>query len=130
MMIESAATFYEQVGGRDTFVRLVDEFYRGVSSDPVLVEMYPEDDFGPARERLTAFLEQYWGGPTTYSENRGHPRLRIRHQPFAINPDARNRWLGHMRRAVDTLKLPPEHEKILWDYLERASLALVNTFDD
>jgi hemoglobin len=126
---DSAATFYEQVGGRNTFVRLVDEFYRGVSGDPVLVKMYPEKDLGPARERLTLFLEQYWGGPTQYSELRGHPRLRMRHHAFAITPDARDRWLHHMRRAVDSLALKPDHEKTLWDYLERASLAMVNTFD-
>ncbi len=130
MTDDSSPTFYDQVGGRDTFVRLVDEFYRGVSRDPVLADMYPEDDFGPARERLTAFLQQYWGGPTTYSDERGHPRLRVRHRPFSITPDARDRWLGHMRHAVDSLDLRSDHDKILWDYLERASLALVNTRDD
>ncbi len=72
-------SFYDEVGGHDTFVRLVDVFYSGVADDPVLRPMYPEEDLGPARERLTLFLEQYWGGPTTYSQERGHPRLRMRH---------------------------------------------------
>ena len=84
--------------------------------------MYPEEDLGPAKERLTLFLEQYWGGPTTYSQERGHPRLRMRHAPFHVNPDARDRWLAHMRAAVDELELPPLHEATLWDYLQRAAL--------
>jgi hemoglobin len=123
-------SFYETVGGRDTFARLVAEFYRGVADDPVLRPMYPEEDLGPAAERLTMFLEQYWGGPGTYSEQRGHPRLRMRHQPFKVNPDARDRWLAHMRAAVDTLGLPPLAEETLWDYLQRAAFAMVNTFED
>jgi hemoglobin len=122
-------TFYEQIGGHATFVRLVAEFYRGVAADPVLRPMYPEADLGPATERLTLFLEQYWGGPTTYSDNRGHPRLRMRHNPFKVNPDARDRWLGHMAHAVDSLELPPLQRETLWDYLERAAYAMVNTFE-
>lgn len=124
-----SVTFYEAVGGHETFVKLVDVFYREVAEDPVLKPMYPEEDLGPARERLTLFLEQYWGGPTTYSENRGHPRLRMRHMPFHVNPDARDRWLRHMRTAVDELALPPLHEETLWDYLQRAAHAMVNTFE-
>ncbi len=123
-------SFYEQVGGHDTFARLVHEFYRGVAGDPVLKPMYPEEDLGPAEERLLMFLEQYWGGPTTYGEQRGHPRLRMRHLPFKVNPDARDRWLAHMRAAVDTLDLPPVLETTLWDYLQRAAFAMVNTFED
>ncbi|WP_435735519.1 globin [Cellulosimicrobium sp. PMB13] len=123
-------TFYDEVGGHETFVRLVDAFYEGVAQDPVLRPMYPEEDLGPARWRLTAFLEQYWGGPTTYSEQRGHPRLRMRHGGFRVNPDARDRWLAHMRAAVDSLGLAPIHEATLWDYLERAAHSLLNTFDD
>lgn len=122
-------SFYDEVGGHDTFVRLVDAFYRGVATDPVLKPMYPEQDLGPAAERLTLFLEQYWGGPGTYSETRGHPRLRMRHNPFHINPDARDRWLLHMRAAVDELELAPLHEATLWDYLHRAAMAMVNTFE-
>jgi hemoglobin len=122
--------FYEQVGGRATFERLVREFYRGVASDPPLLEIYPEEDLEPAIQRLTGFLEQYWGGPTTYSETHGHPRLRMRHGSFKVNPAQRDRWLTHMRAAVDSLGLPPLQEATLWAYLERAAHAMVNTFDD
>lgn len=123
-------SFFDDVGGHDTFVRLVDVFYDGVASDEVLRSMYPEEDLGPAKERLTLFLEQYWGGPTTYSEQRGHPRLRMRHAPFKVNPDARDRWLRHMRTAVDSLGLAPIHEAQLWDYLERAAFSMINTFEE
>ena len=123
-------TFYELVGGHATFQRLVSTFYRGVAADPVLKPMYPEDDLGPAQERLTMFLEQYWGGPGTYSEQRGHPRLRMRHIPFKVNPGARDRWLTHMREAVDSLDLPPLQHETLWNYLERAAHAMVNTFEE
>lgn len=122
-------TFYDQVGGHDTFVRLVEAFYRGVASDDVLRPMYPEDDLGPAAERLTLFFEQYFGGPSTYSETRGHPRLRMRHMPFHVNPDARDRWLAHMRHAMDELDLAPIHAVAMWDYFERAAHAMVNTFE-
>lgn len=125
-----APSFFEQVGGHATFDRLVRRFYEGVATDPVLKPMYPEDDIEGAIWRLTAFLEQYWGGPGTYSQQRGHPRLRMRHNPFHVNPDARDRWLGHMRVAVDELQLPPLHEAALWDYLERAAFAMVNTFEE
>lgn len=123
-------SFYDQIGGHETFVALVDEFYRGIASDPVLKPMYPEEDLGPAAERMTMFLEQYWGGPGTYSERRGHPRLRMRHMPFAVNPDARDRWMTHMKAAVDSLDLSPLHAATLWDYFERAAHAMVNTFED
>lgn len=123
-------SFYAVIGGHDTFVRLVDEFYRGVAGDPALRAMYPEDDLGPAAERLTLFLEQYWGGPTTYSDQRGHPRLRARHGLYKVNLDARDRWLAHMRVAVDSLGLAPLHQAELWDYLERAAHSMINTFDD
>lgn len=127
MTSDDPTSFYAAVGGHDTFVRLVDVFYQGVAEDPVLAPMYPEEDLGPARVRLTQFLEQYWGGPTTYSEQRGHPRLRMRHAPFAVDLDARDRWLRHMRAALDALDLAPLHEAMLWDYLERAAHSLVNT---
>lgn len=123
-------SFYELVGGHDTFVRLVDAFYAGIADDEVLRPMYPEADLGPAKVRMTTFLEQYWGGPTTYSDERGHPRLRMRHAPFKVNPDARDRWLAHMRAAVDSLDLPPLHRATLWDYLDRAAHSLINTFDE
>ncbi len=130
MTEQQVATFYEQVGGHETFEKLVAEFYRGVAGDPVLKPMYPEEDLGPAADRLRMFLEQYWGGPTTYSETRGHPRLRMRHVPYKVNPDARDRWLKHMRAAIDSLDLPPMLEATLWDYFERSAHALVNTFED
>lgn len=128
-MTDTQTTFYDEVGGYDTFERLVAAFYRGVADDPVLKPMYPEEDLGPAADRLTLFLVQYWGGPTTYSERRGHPRLRMRHVAFHVNPDARDRWLGHMRAALDELELSSLHDATLWDYLERAAHAMVNTFE-
>lgn len=127
---ERATTVYELIGGHDTFARLVHRFYAGIATDELLRPMYPEQDLGPAEDRLRMFLEQYWGGPTTYSERRGHPRLRMRHAPFKVNPDARDRWLRHMRVAVDDLGLAPIHEAQLWDYLERAAFSLINTFED
>ena len=123
-------SFWEAVGGRPTFEKLVRAFYDGIRTDEVLLPMYPEQpDLEGAIQRLTGFLEQYWGGPGTYSEERGHPRLRMRHLPFAVTPDARDRWLRHMRAAVDTLDLSPLHEAMLWDYLERAAHAMVNSAD-
>lgn len=122
--------FWEQIGGRPTFEKLVRAFYEGVRTDEVLWPMYPEDDLEGAIQRLTGFLEQYWGGPGTYSEERGHPRLRMRHLPFKVNPDARDRWLTHMRAAQDTLGLSPLQDATLWTYLDRAAHSMVNTFDD
>lgn len=124
-------SFYEKIGGRSSFERLVRSFYDGIRTDEVLMPMYPEQpDLEGAIQRLTGFLEQYWGGPGTYSEQRGHPRLRARHMPFKVNPDARDRWLRHMRTAVDALELSPLDDATLWDYLDRAAHAMVNTFDD
>jgi len=122
-------SFYAAVGGTATFQRLVDEFYARVATDDVLRPMYPEEDLEPAKERLRTFLEQYWGGPTTYREQRGHPRLRLRHAPFPIDRVARDRWLTHMRAAVAALALPPLAHAQLWDYLERAAHAMVNKAD-
>ena len=121
------ASFYDAVGGEPTFRRLVDRFYEGVADDPVLRPMYPEGDLGPASERMRLFLMQYWGGPTTYSETRGHPRLRMRHAPFVVNEAARDAWLKNMRAAVDSLGLPEPHHSALWDYLERAAYFMVNS---
>lgn len=120
-------SFYEEIGGHATFTKLVDRFYDGVAGDDILGPMYPEEDLGPAKERMRMFLEQYWGGPTTYSEQRGHPRLRMRHAPFAVDFAARDRWLLHMRAAVDSLELSPLHEATLWDYFERAAHSMVNS---
>ena len=124
---EEPVTFYEAVGGAPTFRKLVARFYEGVATDPVLRPMYPEADLGPAEERLRMFLEQYWGGPTTYSDQRGHPRLRMRHVPFKVDPAARDAWLIHMRVAVDELELHPLYAAELWDYLVRAAHSMVNS---
>jgi hemoglobin len=121
-----ADTFYAAIGGEDTFRRLVDRFYAGVAEDPELRALYPEDDLRPAAERLRMFLIQYWGGPTTYSQLRGHPRLRMRHAPFAINTAARDAWLRHMRAALDSLALPAGYDQPLWDYLQSAAESLRN----
>lgn len=121
--------FYETVGGEPTFRRLVARFYEGVASDPLLRPLYPDEDLGPAEERLRMFLIQYWGGPTTYSDQRGHPRLRMRHVPFAIGTAQRDAWLRHMRDAVDSLDLPEPLAEQLWDYLTMAANSLVNRPD-
>lgn len=123
-------TFFERVGGHATFDALVRKFYDGVATDPILRPMYPEDDMEGAIWRLTAFLEQYWGGPGTYSEQRGHPRLRMRHNAFAVTPYARDNWLKHMTVAVDSLGLAPMDREELMDYLDRAAQAMVNSFDN
>ena len=120
-------TFFDQVGGEPTVRRLVHDFYRGVADDPILRPMYPEQDLGPAEERLTLFLMQYWGGPRTYSDERGHPRLRMRHAPFAVDQAAHDAWLKHMGAAVDALELAPELHQQLWDYLVYAATSMVNT---
>lgn len=119
-------TLYDEVGGAPTFEALVHRFYAGVAEDPPLRALYPETDLGPAQRRLRMFLEQYWGGPGTYSALRGHPRLRMRHAPYAVTPQQRDRWLAHMLAAVHTLALAPEHEVTLSDYLLRAAETLVN----
>ncbi|HEX6470790.1 MAG TPA: globin [Streptosporangiaceae bacterium] len=119
-------SFYEAVGGEETFRRLVHRFYQGVADDPLLRPLYPEADLGPAEERLRLFLIQYWGGPSTYSERRGHPRLRMRHVPFAIGMAERDAWLHHMREAMDELALPKEHDDTLWRYLTMAATSMVN----
>ena len=126
---EAAPTFYEAVGGEETFRALVHRFYQGVADDPLLRPLYPEPDLTGAEERLRMFLVQYWGGPRTYSEQRGHPRLRMRHAPFPVTPQARDAWLGHMRVALDELDLPGPLAQVLWDYLAGAAQSLVNTFE-
>lgn len=122
-------TAWEAFGGTETFDRLVRRFYDGVRNDEVLAPMYPDDDWDGAIWRLRTFLEQYWGGPTTYSEQRGHPRLRMRHAPYTITPEARDRWLQHMRTAVAELDLAEDLHQLLWQYLERAAFSLVNTME-
>jgi hemoglobin len=118
---------YELVGGHEFFEELVARFYQGVAADDVLREMYPEDDLGPAQERLRMFLEQYWGGPTTYSEQRGHPRLRMRHHPYRVDDDARDRWLACMQDALRAQGLAPELTDAMWRYFTMAAISMVNT---
>jgi hemoglobin len=125
--IESAATFYDAVGGHEVFERLVSGFYARVANDPILAALYPDHDWAGAAERLLLFLEQYWGGPRTYSETRGHPRLRARHAQFRIDIEARDRWLAHMRAALDDLELPAEADETLWSYLTLSADVLVNS---
>lgn len=122
--------FYDRVGGEATFRKLVHEFYKGVAEDPPLREMYPEEDLGPAEDRLRMFLEQYWGGPKTYQEQRGHPRLRMRHFEFKVTPTQRDRWLKHMLAALDTIEgLDAADDEAMRDYLERAAHFMINSHD-
>ena len=126
MTTENAPTPYELMGGHEAFVRLVHRFYAGVAGDPVLRPLYPEPDLSGAEERLRMFLEQYWGGPRTYSDLRGHPRLRMRHAPFRIGPIERDAWLRCMRIAVDEADLDDEHRAQLWQYLQYAAISMMN----
>lgn len=121
------ANVYEAAGGETVFRELVKRFYARVETDPVLRPVYPEEDLSGATERLTLFLIQYWGGPNTYSQTRGHPRLRMRHQPFAVGRRERDAWLGHMTAAVNSLELEPGVRKALLDYFDTASTAMINT---
>ena len=123
-------TLWQQVGGTPTFELIVGHFYAGVRNDPLLSPMYPQDDWEGSEWRLRTFLEQYWGGPTTYSEQRGHPRLRMRHVPYAVTPKAKEHWLMHMHAALDKAELPPMHDAAFREYIERAALSLVNSFDE
>ena len=122
-------TFYEEIGGFDTFRAIVHRFYEGVATDELLRPMYPEEDLGPAEERFLYFLIQYWGGPTTYSDHRGHPRLRMRHAPFAVTPEAKEHWLTHFRAGLDEVQLTPEQDAQMWDYVTHAAQFMVNTFE-
>lgn len=120
-------TLYEAVGGMAFFEALVERFYRGVEADPGLLRVYPQpDDLGPARRHLTMFLAQYWGGPPIYGEERGHPRLRMRHAPFDIGPGERDRWLHHMRDAVRSLGPPEDLERALLEYFAMAAEGMRN----
>jgi hemoglobin len=122
-----SASPYDLFGGAEFFTALVADFYAGVAGDEVLRPMYPEEDLGPAEERLRMFLEQYWGGPSTYQDQRGHPRLRMRHAPYQVDEAARDHWLAHMRTALDARNLPPEADDAMWRYLLSAAQAMVNT---
>ena len=123
------SSFYEEIGGEAFFTDLVSQFYAQVAVDPILRPMYPETDLKAAALRLQWFLEQYWGGPSTYQENRGHPRLRMRHAEFHINIAAHDAWLNAMRTAVDSVEMKPELKAQLWSYLEMAAAAMVNQPD-
>jgi hemoglobin len=120
-------TLYERAGGMPFFEALVGRFYDGVEADPVLLALYPApEDLGPARRRLTLFLAQYWGGPTIYSDERGHPRLRMRHVPFAIGPKERDHWLAHMAAAIDASTDDPVVAEALHGYVTMAAEAMRN----
>ena len=121
--------FYEAVGGEKAFEQLVSHFYALVAIDPILRPMYPVDDLHGAAIRLKMFLEQYWGGPKTYSEERGHPRLRMRHAQFKIGIKERDAWLICMKSAVNDLGITPEQRSELWSYLEGAAQFLINSED-
>ncbi|WP_288336736.1 globin [uncultured Gordonia sp.] len=123
-------SFYDEVGGADTFARLTHTFYSEVAKDEILRPLYPEEDLGPAERRLRMFLEQYWGGPRTYSEERGHPRLRMRHHPYKIGPIERDAWLRCMHTAIaeiDSQTLDDEHRRALTDYMEMAAQSMMNS---
>ena len=119
-------TFYDAVGGEEVFDRLVHRFYELVAEDPELRAVYPAQDLKPAEDHLRLFLIQYWGGPPTYNELRGHPRLRMRHARFVIDEAARDAWLRHMRTSLDELEVDPELDAMLWDYLVMAAHSLLN----
>jgi len=123
-------SFYDAVGGEETFRRLVHRFYAGVADDPVLRPLYPEPDLAGAEDRLRMFLVQYWGGPRTYSEQRGHPRLRMRHVTFRIGPRERDAWLARMHAAMDSIELTDDQRSALWTYLVMAAQSLVNVPSD
>ena len=119
-------TFYEAVGGEEFFGRLVHRFYQLVAGDPELRAVYPAQDLGPAEDHLRLFLIQYWGGPQTYNELRGHPRLRMRHARFDIGEAEHDAWLRHMRTSLDELGVDPALDAQLWDYLVMAAHSLLN----
>ena len=122
-------TFYDEIGGEATIRKIVDRFYEGVAQDPVLRPLYPEEDLAPAADRFSLFLMQYWGGPTTYGDTRGHPRLRMRHAPFAVTPLAAERWLVHFRAGLDAVELTPEQDETFWGYVTHAAQFMVNALE-
>lgn len=126
-LVSTQSTFYEAIGGMETLRTIVDRFYEGVAGDPLLRPMYEEEDLGPAADRFRLFLAQYWGGPHTYNETRGHPRLRMRHAPFPVDEAARDAWLRHFRAGLDVAGLEPELDAEFWAYVTHAANFLVNT---
>lgn len=123
-------TVHQAVGGDEFFVELVERFYAGVAADPVLRPMYPEEELDGAKRRLAMFLVQFWGGSQAYSEERGHPRLRMRHMPFSIGPAERDAWFRHMMAALNSLvderDVLPEAEKAMRDYFQMSAEAMRN----
>ena len=119
-------SMYEHVGGMAFFTELVERFYEGVEADPALRPLYP-DDLGPGKHALAMFLAQYWGGPTTYSDLRGHPRLRMRHSPFRIGTPERDAWVKHMTAAIELAELDPAARAAMVDYFEMAATHMVNS---
>ncbi|MGL4305027.1 MAG: globin [Mycobacteriaceae bacterium] len=129
-MTDTEQTFYDAVGGAPTFLRLVARFYEEVAKDDIVRPLYPEQDLGPAERRMRMFLEQYWGGPRTYSDERGHPRLRMRHSAYAIGPIERDAWLRCMHVAIasiDETTLDSTHRQALIDYMEMAANSMMNS---
>ena len=119
-------SFYDDIGGHETFLALVHRFYQGVAADEPLRALYPDPELAAAEHRLLMFLEQYWGGPTTYGDERGHPRLRMRHVSWVVGERERDAWLTHMSAAVARLEVPEDARAAIWDHLERAAYSLVN----
>lgn len=128
-MERDTTNYYQLFGGEAFFADLVSQFYAHVATNEILRPMYPESDMKGAARRLQLFLEQYWGGPTTYQEERGHPRLRMRHAGFHINPAAKDAWLSCMKAAIDGVEMDEAHREKLWRYLEGAALHMVNQLD-
>lgn len=122
-------SFYDTIGGMPTIKKIVDRFYEGIATDDLIRPMYKDEDLadGSAAERLALFMAQYWGGPTTYSDQRGHPRLRMRHAEFAVTEEAAERWIQHFRSGLDAANLPPEQHAEFAEYIERAARFLVNS---
>ena len=129
--MKDSVSVFDQIGGDGFFRELVENFYQGVSQDPLLRPMYPEGDLTEAKEKLRLFLVQYWGGPTTYSQTRGHPRLRMRHMPFVIDEAARDAWLTHMlaalSKAANDFGANEEVQEQMRAYFEMAANGMVNT---
>ncbi|GAA4475502.1 globin [Rhodococcus olei] len=129
-MSDAEISFYDAVGGADTFRALTARFYEEVAKDEIVRPLYPEEDLAPAERRMRMFLEQYWGGPRTYSDERGHPRLRMRHQPFKIGPLERDAWLRCMHIAIDSIDeqtLDAEHRRALVEYMDMAAASMMNS---
>jgi len=126
-MDDRQISVYEFAGGEAVFRQLVDVFYGRVEQDDVLRPLFP-DDLEPGKRWQLLFLTQYFGGPSDYATERGHPRLRMRHMPFPIDGEARERWLGHMLAAIDSVGIPEPAREVMRDYFERASTAMINVY--